>query len=82
MGLAVFPENDPELVLRFASLVDEPDLGRVVLVETDDNDVESFRHLPLGVPTKVLDLLGKYVDLQAPVTTSFLSAAVACATDP
>lgn len=80
--LAVFPENDPGLVLRFASLVDEPDLGRAVLVKADDNSPKSLRHLPLGIPTNVWDLLGKHVDLQAPVTTSFLTTAVECANDP
>ena len=79
--LAVYPENDPELVLRFASLIGEPNLGRAILVKADEISVESLRHLPLGIPTKVSDLLGKHVDLQAPVTASFLNAAVACATD-
>lgn len=83
--LAVFPENDPQLVLRFGSLIREHDLGRVVVVNTQNKNAgvaESTSHLPLGIPTKVSDLLGKHLDLQAPVTPSFLSAAAAGATDP
>lgn len=47
--LAIFPENDPELVLRFGSLIDEHDLGRVVTVTAASNNDKAFRHLPLGI---------------------------------
>lgn len=81
--MAIFPENDPQLVLLFGSLIQEHDLGRVVTVTSGGNGGGSgFRHLPLGIPTKVSDLLGKHVDLQAPITCSFVTAAVASATDP
>lgn len=45
-----------------------------------DNDTASC-HFPLGIPTKVLDLLGQYVDLQAPITALFMNAAVPSAID-
>lgn len=80
--LAVFPENHPELVLRFGSLISEHDLGRVVTVTTTSNNDKALRHLPLGIPTKVSDLLGRHVDLQAPITASFVNAAVLSAVDP
>lgn len=81
--MAIFPENDPQLVLLFGSLVQEHDLGRVVIVTSGSSGGGSgFRHLPLGIPTKVSDLLGKHVDLQAPITCSFVTAAVASASDP
>lgn len=80
--LAVFPENDPELVLDFASLINEHDLGRVVKVTLKSDGGKEFRHLPIGVPTKVLDLLSRHIDLQAPITTSFVKAAVDSTVDP
>jgi cytochrome P450/NADPH-cytochrome P450 reductase len=80
--LAIFPENDPELIIRFGSLINEHDLGRVVTVTAASNDHKVFRHLPFGIPIKVSELLGRHVDLQAPITASFLNAAVASAVDP
>jgi cytochrome P450/NADPH-cytochrome P450 reductase len=71
--LAIFPENDSELVLRVASLLKEHDLGRVAMMTAASNDDTAFRHLPLGIPIKVSDLLGRYVDLQPPITTSFVT---------
>jgi cytochrome P450/NADPH-cytochrome P450 reductase len=79
--LAIFPENDSELVLRVASLLKEHDLGRVAMMTAASNDDTAFRHLPLGIPIKVSDLLGRYVDLQAPITTSFVNVAVLSAAD-
>ena len=79
--LAILPENDFELVRRVASLLKEHDLGRVVMMTAASNDDKAFRHLPLGIPIKVTDLLSRYVDLQAPITTSFVNAAVLSVTD-
>ena len=76
-----FPENNPVLVLHIAFLLNEHYLGRVVTVATNSNDNKQLRHLPFGVPIKVSDLLGQYVDLQAPITATFLNAEVASAVD-
>lgn len=74
--LAIFPENDPELVLRFGSLIKEHDLGRVVTVKVARN-CDKVRHLPIGIPVKVVDLLSRHVDLQSPITPSFMKVAIA-----
>ena len=80
--LVIFPENYPEFVLRVASLLNEHGLGQVVTATTvDSNDDKPLRRLPFGVPTKVSDLLGRHVDLQVPITASFVNAAVVSAVD-
>ena len=86
--LAVFPENNPELVLRVAFLLNENDLGRTVMIASADdshNDKNKaprgLRHLPLGVPVKVAYLLSRHVDLQAPVSAAFVVAAAKSAND-
>jgi len=83
--LAVFPENNPELVLRIASLIKEDDLGRTVKIRTADQDKANpprgMGHLPFGKPVKVFDLLSRHVDLQAPLSASFVKAAAESAED-
>jgi len=49
------------------------------VVTAKGNDDKEFCHLPLGVPIKVMELLRRFVDLQAPITASFASAAGASA---
>jgi len=73
--LAIFPENDPELVFQFASIIKEHDLGRVVTVKVAVN-CDKFRHLPIGIPMTVSDLLGRHIDLQAPITLCFMKTAI------
>lgn len=77
--LAVLPRNDPTVVLECASLLGEPDLAKVVVVNA--HETTSFSHLPLQVPTTISELLGKCVDLQAPATACFLQEAYRCAMD-
>jgi len=61
--LAIFPENDSELVLRVASLLNEHDLGWVVAVTANSNDYKPLHHFPFGVPTKGSDLFVRHIDL-------------------
>ena len=80
--IAVFPENNCELVLQFASLLNEHDLGRTVKVSSTNNSNGSqpqqsrgMGHLPFDTPVRVSDLLSRHVDLQAPVSAAFINLA-------
>lgn len=80
--IAVFPENNSELVLQVASLLNEHDLGRAVKISSTTNSNGSqpqqprgMGHLPFDVPVRVADLLSRYVDLQAPVSAAFINSA-------
>lgn len=85
--IAIVPHNNPELVLRIASLINEQDLGRTVTlaaVANNGNGNGNVRlgHLPLELPVTIFDLLGRHIDLQAPLTASFMKAAADSANDP
>jgi cytochrome P450/NADPH-cytochrome P450 reductase len=80
--IAVFPENNSELILQIASLLNEHDLGRTVKVSSTSNSNGSqpqqsrgMGHLPFDVPVRVSDLLARHVDLQAPASAAFINLA-------
>ena len=65
--------------MEIGSLLGESDLGKLVVVNAHEN--VSLSHLPLGIPTTISNLLGKFMDLESPVTDSFLHTAYSCVTD-
>jgi len=83
--ISIVPHNNPEVVLRIASLINEQDLGRTVTVAAVANNGNGnvrLGHLPLEIPVTIFDLLGRHIDLQAPLTASFMKAAAESANDP
>ncbi|MBP2328163.1 cytochrome P450/NADPH-cytochrome P450 reductase [Kibdelosporangium banguiense] len=66
--LSVFPRNHPSLVTRLIARLGVP-ADQLVTIESD----APAGHVPVGIPTRVDDLLTRYVDLSAPATPGVVS---------